>query len=92
MQRKTGLDHELAVSLVKGVITTLDQSPLRPHIDAMMTEGYKEALAISAISGDAPDDFGLFLAMCEKNEILSDDEAFEFSNMYVDAERANNAV
>lgn len=92
IQNTIGLDHDLAVSLVEGVIATLNQGPLRPHIDAMMTDGYKEAVAISAISGDAPDDFVLFLAMCEDGKILTDDEATDFGSDYVDAERALAAV
>lgn len=91
-QNTIRLDHELAISLIQGVIDTLDQGPLRPHIDAMMTDGYKEALAISAISGDAPDDFVLFLAMCEDGKILTDDEATDFGGDFVDAQRSSVAA
>lgn len=91
-QNTIDLDHDLAVSLVENVIYTLDQGPLRPHIDAMMTDGYKEAVAISAISGDAPDDLDLFLIMCKEHEILTGDETFDLSCKFVDAERASAAA
>ena len=65
------LNHDTALNLAKGAIATLDQNPLRPYIDAMMTEGYKDALAFSAISGDKPDSFKLFMAMCEDKGALS---------------------
>jgi len=92
IQSPVKLDRTLAVSLAEGVVTTLDQKPLRPYIDAMMTEGYEFALAISAISGDAPDDFGLFLAMCEKQGFFTDDESFAFLVKQDDAEDAAAAA
>ena len=68
------LNHDTALKLAKGVIATLDQKPLRPFIEAAMTEGYKDALAFSAVSGDKPDDFELFMAMCEDKGVLSESE------------------
>lgn len=92
IQSLPNLDRDLALSLVVDVIKTLDQVPLRPFIDAMMDESWEAALAMGKISGDAPDDLGLFLAMCEKHSLLSDDEGFEICDQFVDAQEASAAA
>lgn len=92
IQKTVGLDRDLALSLVADVIKTLDQSPLRPHIDAMMTGDHETALAIGKISGDAPDDLGLFLSMCRETNLLTMDEAFGIGDKFVDAQEASAAA
>lgn len=82
------LNKDSARALIKRVIETGDLAPLRPHIAAMMTEGYKDALMVSAISGDAPDDFDLFMAMCGGKGYISHEEILTFCNAKVDAEHA----
>ena len=71
------INRDTALKLAKDVIATLNQKPLRPYVDAMMTEGYKEAIAVSAVSGDKPDNFALFMAMCRTNGFLSKSETID---------------
>ena len=65
------------MKLARDVIATLDQEPLGLYVDAMMTEGYKQAIAFSAVSGDKPDNFDLFMAMCRSNGFLSKNETID---------------
>ncbi|SCZ73418.1 hypothetical protein SAMN04488118_11719 [Epibacterium ulvae] len=85
------LDRDTALVLANGVIATQIQAPLRPYIEAMMTEGYKDALAFSAVSGDKLDDFDLFLAMCRDEGFLTTDEINDLGDAHVDASRTQAA-
>ena len=85
------LSHDTALKLAKQVVTTLDPKPLRPFIDAMMDDGFKDAVAFSAVSGDEPSDFNLFMAMCRANGHLSKEEAYQLSDALVDASRSQAA-
>ena len=71
------INRDKALKLARDVIATLDQEPLGLYVDAMMTEGYKQAIAFSAVSGDKPDNFDLFMAMCESNGFLSENETID---------------
>ena len=55
--KQVQINRDTALKLARDVIATLDQEPLRPYVEAMMTEGYKQAIAVSAVSGDKPDNF-----------------------------------
>ena len=72
--KQVQINRDTALKLARDVIATLDQEPLCPYVDAMMTEGYKQAIAVSAISGNNLDNFALFLAMCEDEGVLSENE------------------
>ena len=85
------LNQDTALKLAKGVISTLDQKPLRPYIKTMMTEGYKDALAFSAVSGDKADDFELFLSMCMTSVVLEKKQAHDLAISHVRAKRQNAA-
>ena len=75
--KQVQINREIALKLARDVIATLDQEPLRPYVDAMMTEGYKQAIAVSAVSGDKLDNFELFMAMCRSNGFLSKNETID---------------
>jgi hypothetical protein len=82
------LTAEAAFTLASDAARSGDMKPLQPHIDAMMTEGYKMAQTASAISGDPISPLNLFIAMCEDRALLTDDQTMDLIDLTVESRRA----
>ena len=81
------LTKELAHELLQDAIKTLDHSSIEPYVQLMMTSSYEMAIAVSSVSGDCPDAFELFMAMCRDREFLTVNDIVQYAGDYVDSER-----
>ena len=84
-------DRARALRLAKQVIRTLDQKPLEPIVEAMLTDGHKAALSAMAVSRDEPNLFEQFLVLCEEAGLLSGEDCDQLGDAYVEARRARAA-